>query len=277
LLIGAAAGAVGLVPMVGSIRWRRTTAAQVGRLHALAPTLPGAFRVQDIEELPEPVMRYFRRALRDGQALVATVEIAQIGSFRTGAADDSWRPFEASQYFATSPPGLVWDARIRMAPFVSVRVRDAYIAGAGSMHAEILALYPVMDQAGTPELNAGALQRYLGEAVWFPTALLPASGVRWSPIDERRALATLSDGPTSVSLEFRFTAAGDVAEVFTQARFREVNGRYEATPWMVRCRRHEVRDGIRIPTECDVEWQLATGPLPYWRGRLTALRYGFAR
>jgi hypothetical protein len=47
--------------------------------------------------------------------------------------------------------------------------------------------------------------RYLAEAVWLPTALLPVNGVRWSPIDENRALATLQgDDDVSVSLEFRF-------------------------------------------------------------------------
>src|SRR5207249_11032068 len=84
---------------------------------------------------------------------------------------------------STDPPGFVWDAAIRVAPFLSVRVRDAYIRGAGSMQGRLAAVVTVVDQRDRPELNAGALQRYLAEAVWFPTALLPGQGVAWQAVD----------------------------------------------------------------------------------------------
>lgn len=272
-VLGAALGALAIGPAVGSLLWRRSTSSLLDRIRASAASFPRTFSPVDLAGLPEPVERYFRRALRDGQPFISLATFEQRGTFRLGAGEDSWRKFEASQYVSTRPPGFVWDARIGMAPLVPIRVRDSYSEGLGSLHAEVLALYTVMDQSGAPALNAGALQRYLAEAVWYPTALLPASGVTWSPIDNRRALATLTDGPTTVSLEFRFTDGGEVSEVFAASRQREVNGRYEPTPWLVRCIRNDEHDGIRIPIECEVEWQLPSGPLPYWRGRITGVRY----
>ena len=153
------------------------------------------------------------------------------GEFRIRRADDRWNPFKATQYFSTQPPGFVWDASMRMAHLMSVRVRDAYLAGEGSMQTKILSLVPVVDERGKAELNAGALQRYLAEAVWFPTALLPSAGVQWGAVDDSRALATLTDSGTTVSLEFRFNEAGEITSVFTPGRYRAVNGKYGLARW----------------------------------------------
>jgi hypothetical protein len=221
------------------------------------------------------VVRYFQATLRDGQPLVRTAYIAQAGAFRVGAAESPWRPLRATQQFSVRPAGFVWDARIQMAPLVNVRVRDSYVAGVGSMQAKLLALIPVADAPRSAELNAGALQRYLAEAAWFPTALLPRQGVAWSAIDEDRALATLTDGDVTVSLEFRFNGAGEIVEIFTPARGRFAGGRWEPTPWSGRFHRHEERAGMRIPIEAEVDWRLASGALEYVRVRLEDVRYEF--
>ena len=96
-----------------------------------------------------------------------------------GESDDGWKRLKATQYFSAGLPGFVWDARIHMAPLMTVWVRDAYVGGEASMKARFLSIVTVLDEHGKAELNAGALQRYLAEAVWFPTALLPSQGIEW--------------------------------------------------------------------------------------------------
>ena len=76
------------------------------------------------------------------------------------------------------------------------------------MRGAILGLVPVVNAADDPQLRAGALQRYLAESVWFPTALLPSEGLRWTPVDEAHARATLTDHGISVTLEFEFAPGG---------------------------------------------------------------------
>jgi hypothetical protein len=66
--------------------------------------------------------------------------------------------------------------------------------GRGSGSLSLYGALPIASDAGSPEMNAGALHRYLAEAVWTPTALWPGAALRWSAIDERSALATLA-GP----------------------------------------------------------------------------------
>ena len=220
---------------------------------------------------------YFRCALEEGQPLIHSARITQVGEFRARQADHGWNRFEARQFFSAQPPGFVWDASIRMAPLIKVRVRDTYVAGQGSTQGKILSIVPVVDERSKAELNAGALQRYLAEAVWFPTALLPSEGVKWNAIDNSRALATLTDGGTTVSLEFQFNDIGEITGVFTPGRYRDAEGKYELTPWAGHFFNYEERHGMRIPLEGDVEWQLPGGSFPYWKGRIATVQYDFAR
>jgi hypothetical protein len=267
----AAAGLLmaGAAVAYASGRWRSKTAAMLARLDAQGrPALLPPYDERTIEGLPPPVVRFFRSTLQDGQPIPGRLRIVHEGRFRMGEADDSWQPFTSTEVFTLDPPGFVWDARIRMAPGVAVHVRDSYLAGEGAMHAAVLGLVPVVDVRGTPEMAAGALQRYLGEAAWFPQALLPRAGLAWTPIDDDAARATLTDGGTTVSLDFRFSAAGDILGVHTDSRYREVRGAYEPTPWSSRCTAHATRGGVRMPLEAEVGWHIDGQYRPYWRGRV---------
>jgi len=275
--LGLVGAGLGSAIVFGSARWNDQTSRLVNKL---LQARPGGRREpvtsNGFAQLPAPVAKYFRQALREGQPMIRSARIIWAGEFRAGSADGGWSLLKATQYFSAQPPGFVWDASIRLRPLMTVRVRDAYLGGQGSMQAKLLSLAPVVDACGQAELNAGALQRYLAEAVWFPTALLPSAGVTWSAIDDSRALATLTDSGTTVSLRFHFNDVGEITGVFTPGRYREVNGKYELTPWGGHFRSYEERDGMRIPVEGDVEWRLQGESFPYWTGRIMEVRYDFA-
>lgn len=82
----------------------------------------------------------------------------------------------------------MWDARIRSAPLLDVRVRDSYLGGA-AMLGKLAGVVPVVDRAGSPELASGALLRYLAELPWLPMALLPGGGLSWQAVDDSTARA----------------------------------------------------------------------------------------
>jgi hypothetical protein len=250
--------------------WSTRTAAEIARLDRLSTsTSTTTFDSAQLHGLPVPVARYFRTVLRDGQPLIWRARLTQRGQFLVGPTADGWRPFTATETFVTRPAGFVWDARIRMAFGLSVRVRDAFVGGSGSMRASLLGIWPLASAENTADVAAGALHRYLAEAVWLPTALLPSQGVTWSPIDERHARATITAGGTTVSLDFTFGADGLVQSVFTPARMRDVDGRAIPTPWQGRFARYEERGGMKIPIESEVEWLLPEGSQVYWRGEIT--------
>jgi hypothetical protein len=272
-------GATVLISSVAASQWRGKTRALVDRLRQNAETeLPSDTvrfsELDSIASLPAPVRRYFRTVLKDGQPIVRMARLEQSGTFALpGSAN--WKPFLAEEVFVTQPRGFIWDARIRTAPCVSIYVRDGYQFGRGSMTAALLGLVKVVDERDREELDAGALQRYLAEAVWFPTALLPGQGIDWTAIDDSHARAMLHDRGTTVSLEFEFAPTGEVIGMYTPRRYRENKGGYVATPWGVICRRYEERSGMRIPLEADVYWKPGDRIQPYWRGKLAQADYEF--
>ncbi len=100
----------------------------------------------------------------------------------------------------------------------------------GRMKGKLLSLFTIIDARDHRELNEGALQRFLAEVVWFPTALLPSQGVTWTVLDNHKAKATITDSDITTSLEFEFNEKGEVVSVYTPSRYREVSGKYEPTP-----------------------------------------------
>lgn len=276
VVLGAAATA-SLALAYGALRWRSMTHSLRSRLEAarVRATAAKVYHSDELAGLPAPVQRYFRRVLQDGQPIVTGARIEQAGTFNLSETDQRWRPFTATQQVVTRRPGFDWDARISLLPGLIVRVHDAYVAGDGSLHASLFGLVPVAKLHGTHELAEGELMRFLAEAAWFPTALLPSQGVRWDPVDDTTANATLTDGTTRVTLTFHFAADGSIASV-TGLRGRTTAGGVTPTPWEGRWSRCEIRAGMLIPLEGEVAWHLPGGIHPYWRGRITRIAYEFA-
>jgi hypothetical protein len=229
----------------------------------------------ELEGLPGPVARYLGAALRAGQPVVRRAAIAWRGEFNLGApGKDNWRRFSAEQWFSTMQPGFVWNARMALAPGLTVLVRDALVRGRASMRAAVLGLVGVADSAGTEALAVAALQRYLAEAAWFPTALLPCQGTAWTALGADRALATMRSGGVHASAEFQFGADGWIESVFVPDRlFDDGKNPPEPRPWRGRYDRYEQRGGHCVPTASEVEWLLPAGAFPYWRGRPVRIDY----
>ncbi len=273
-MIGLLVGIAALAALAAAVlwaarrRWDAATAALRGRLLADAAPQAGVFAAAMLDGLPAPVARYLRAVLRDGQPMPRHVRIDWAGEFNMGRpGNDRWVPFTARQDFVPGAPGFVWDARMRTAGIV-VNVRDGLVDGEGSMLGRLLGLATVVDRRGGEAMAVAALQRLLGEAVWLPAALLPAAGVQWQAIDERRALATLVGGTARATLEFRFGTDGMVESVYAASRsYDDGTNPPSQHPWQARLLRYGQVDGATVPVEAVVEWLLATGAHAYWRGR----------
>lgn len=265
ILVVAAAGAAVAV-FAGGARWARETEAlkaRLGESHAAAPT-PVA--LSEIATLPAPVQRYLRSALRDGQPRVQAAHLRQTGRLRTGVESPQWLDFEATETIAPEARAFVWDARIRLAPLLHVAVRDSYADGVGHGEVALQSAFTLTDARGGHELNAGDLYRLLAEAPWAPTLLLPREGLSWAAIDDTRALASLTVGGETATVEFRFNAAGEIASVYAAERPRSYGTTYVATPWEGRFSRYASVNGMRVPQTGEVGWWIEGRWIPVWEG-----------
>lgn len=273
MALGSAAAATAAAIAGGHLLWRRGTARAVACLTSGAVENGGSsqfFSREQLAGLPDAAMRYLEFALLPGQPLVRRSQIRHAGEF--AMRDGAWSPFTSVEHFSVWPRGFVWDARIRAAPLLSVCVRDRFLGGEGVMYARLAGLIPLVEQRGTPEMAAGSLLRYLAEAVWVPTALLPGHGIHWRAINEESARVSLTDGPTTVFLDFTFGPEGEIVRASAR-RHRAVNGAMMLTPWLCHYREYQRVGGMMIPTLGEVEWILPDGPSPYWRGRTVGIEH----
>lgn len=268
ILIGASVAAA----LAGASSWTRATRASVAELTP-AFSEPAVFTASSVDGLPAPVARYFHRAITSDHPMVRAAIATQEAEF---FINGGWRPLTATQHFSVSPPGFVWDARIQMAPLLPALVRDSYVKQRGAMQASLYGAYTMVNERNKPQLDAGALQRFLGEAIWFPTALLPSPAITWKARDDRSAFATLQDGATAVTLLFEFGDDG-MPVTISGDRYKEDRGSYTIQPWQIRCDRHELHDGLTIPSYCEAAWIINGTREPYWRGRITSINYQYDR
>jgi hypothetical protein len=253
-------------------RWQaRTVQWQQQLLAAAKPAAPTAGDA--IAALPAPVARWLNGTLRAGERTPRKVQVTWRGEFNLcEPGRDRWVPFTATQVFVPGAPGFVWDAQMRAAPGFTVNVRDAYLGGRAAMQGKALALFSVVDREGGDAFAVAALQRYLGELLWAPAALLPSPALRWDPLDAQRARATLADAGVQAVLDFHFDAGGLVERVWAAQRTFDDGKRAPSVhPWQARVLAWGEVDGARVPTDAVVEWLLPGGPYAYWRGQPVAI------
>jgi hypothetical protein len=224
-----------------------------------------------IERLPEPVQRYLRYAVPEGHPPIRIARLTQEGVFRT-AVGQKWMPMQAEQCFTPNPPAFVWQAKVRPAPLLWIAVRDTYDRKRGNVLVRLLSTMPLADATG-PEIDVSSLIRYLAEMVWFPTAFLDDSRIAWEAIDANRARATITDGALRGSLVCTFDGEGKMTRCTTGERYMMAGKRVTGERWTGHFRRYEEREGFRIPTEIEAEWNLAGGDFSYGRIRVTGIAY----
>ncbi|MBX3464910.1 MAG: hypothetical protein KF830_17210 [Planctomycetes bacterium] len=272
MLVAAAVAAWG----VGRWRWR----ARLLDLHGALATsrldrTPAVYSDADLALVPPTVARFFAAVLRPGQRLVAAARLRHRGTMDLGPDTPAWVPFTSTQQVVTRRPAFVWDATVTVGGLVPVRVVDAYVGGEGVTVAALGGLVPVAEQRGRGAAATAQLLRFLAEAAWYPTALLPSQGVRWREVDGG-AEATLQDGEASAVLAVAFDDEGRIARVRAAARGRRVAGELVPTPWVGRFGDYAEQDGMQVPRQGEVAWELPDGERPYWRGRLESVEYEWA-
>jgi hypothetical protein len=264
------------VAFYGSFRWEAGTKKLRDRLDAARVSVePQVVNFDEINGLPDPVQKYFCKALKEGQSMVTDVSMRHRGTFNLSGTTEQWKLFTSEQRVVTQRPGFDWNGRISVLPGLPVLVHDAYANGEGMLLASLLGLFSLASIQGKGAIAEGELMRFLAEAAWYPTALLPSQGIRWVAVSDRFAQGTLTDGDVSVTLLFTFNEQNLIETVQADARGRTVGDQVIPTPWYGRFWNYKERNGMQIPFEGEVAWVLPEGAKPYWRGSLTEISYQY--
>mgnify|MGYP001555097620 FL=1 len=226
-----------------------------------------------IEGLPDPVRRYFHYALQDGQQYVRFAHIKAKGYFKR-PLQKNWAEMTTQQYFITNPIGMIFDAEMRQSTFMWFDIRDKYYQKTAGMHVNLLSGFNVLNETGGNALNTTTFLRCIGEAVMFPTSLLPSAYIQWEPIDENRAKAIVRDGENAGTYIFYFNKIGEIIKYESKDRYDRLNNQLKKVGSIAVRSDYKKISGMMIPTRFLITRILPDGTHEdFWKGEITDITF----
>jgi len=228
-------------------------------------------KAKDINHLPEFVQKWLTNSGILGQKKIQTVRLKQKALLKMKPNQKKWQKASAEQYFTTEEPAFIWKVDMQMMPLIKVKGRDMFSEGKGEMMMKIFGLFPVVNQRNNEKINSGALQRYLAEIVWFPSAAL-SPYINWEKEDEHSAKAFMTYKGTKGSGTFTFDEIGNFAK-FSAPRYMGGDEDAELREWVITVQETKVMSGIRIPVKLEVTWKLEAGDWTWLKLEITDIEY----
>lgn len=256
----------------GFLRWKFDKAVEdeITGIFKDAPFPAGVIASEKIEELPAPVRSWLLRSGVAGRPPIAFVRLQQVGAVKLNQQQKKWKRVTAEQYINAVEPAFVWKAHVDMLPFIPVSGRDKFISGNGEMNMKLLHIIPVAHERD-PKIDQGALQRWLAEICWYPSAAL-SPYITWKEVDALTARAVIRYKGIKADMDFKFSADGDMVGAFAE-RYKGGGDSAKIEKWEVRSLSYATFDGIRIPTRSEATWRLDSGDFTWLKLELTGIDY----
>ena len=217
------------------------------------------FSQSQIKGMPKPVQRYFKYALEEKQPYISFVRLFHTGELKV---KNKWRKVKGEEYFTIEKPGFIWRGKLRF--FTGT---DSYYIGKGNLQIKLLGKIKIVDDK-SEEIYKSELLRWLSEAPWYPTALLPSKELTWEEIDDKSAKAILSDSGLKVEGIFHFNDEGQIIK-FEAERYKDQS----LEEWIGYYKDYRVVNKMKVPFYVEVGWNLETGFDKYVRFQIEKIQY----
>lgn len=226
---------------------------------------------KSINTLPIPVQKWLRKSGIDEKAQIKKVYLTQDIKMKLKPEQKNWNTGQAEQYFTIYPPGFNWSVDLNMNALLSIQGRDRFENGIGEMLMKIVSIFSVVDVKDNEKINQAALQRYLAEIIWFPSAAL-SPHIKWETLDDHTAKATFHYKNIKGSGVFHFNEQGDFKR-FTAKRYKDTDDTAKKHEWIAEATEWNTINGVRVPTKLSVTWKLAQKDWTWLELEITELKY----
>ncbi|WP_147804244.1 DUF6920 family protein [Alkalicoccus halolimnae] len=214
-----------------------------------------------VQQLPPPVQKWLHWSGSIGKPNIHTVHLRQSGKIKFKPDQKKGFPAQAEQYSTTDYPAFFWQVKMKMLPLISVTGRDLYRFGQGELLMKADSVLPLADVKYNKKINEAALQRFLLEMAWYPSASL-SPYISWEMIDERTAEAEMSYGGTTGKGSFHFEQDGRLTEL-RAFRYMDKNDT-ERTEWVGEVLEYTIYSGICLPSKLQISWMLPEGKFTWY-------------
>lgn len=224
----------------------------------------------DIQNLPKPVKNWLRSSGMPGQPFIHIGKVTQKAEMKMKPEQDNWMNATAIQYTTIDNPAFIWSVDVKMNGIINFQGRDKFDAGKGEMLIKMNSLINVVNEKGE-KLDEGALQRYLGEMVWFPSLAL-SPYITWEQINDNTAKATMTYKGTTGNGTFHFNENGDVT-MFSALRYKDNVPEARRIDWIMNITDYKTFEKIKVPSKMTSTWKLDNGDWTWLKLEVTDLKY----
>ena len=241
----------------------------------LAESSPALFSPEMVDDLPDPVRRYFLFSIMPGTPLRTVAEIKMSGKIGLGSKESpNYMPMQAQQII--SPPhGLVWKVNAGSG-LMEMTGSDGYINDKSWVRFWILHTIPVVHVGGTPDYNRSSFGRVVAEAAfWSPASLLPQQGISWQAVTENKAKVTVEHNGIRQQLEITVADNGAPVSVVIP-RWSNANPEKEwrVQPFGGTLSEFKKFDGFNLATRVDGGNFFGTDDyFPFYRAKVEDIRF----
>lgn len=263
-----------LVAVVAFADWsfNRDVKNEIAEMFAQNPIAPKEILSEEkISSLPPIVQKWLRNSGAVGKEMILTVRLKQKGKMKMKPEQEKWYDANAVQYFTVDNPAFIWKVKVDMMPLVFFTGRDKFSDGKGNMLIKVLSLFNIVNTSDNEKINQGTLQRYLGETIWFPTAVV-SPYIKWEEIDSLSAKATMSCKGTTGSAVFTFNEIGDFVK-FSAMRYMDSEANSQLKEWIITLNEYKVYNGIKIPVKGEATWKLDDGDFTWYKLEIYDVEY----
>lgn len=229
------------------------------------------FLYTELKGLPTIVQKYFRLNIERGVYKPKTLRVQFASEIKMNPNSD-WKILEAEQYFLTRQPGYVWNGSIQTNEFIRMRVIDSFINGNAKITFKLLSAINMGEHIGK-ELNHSALARYLMDAVYFPTMLLPSEYIEWNAISSSSAIVKLTFNDISVSAVCSFNTLGEIIKIETEDRYKATKTGIIKTKFISHHSHYRTFGGLSVPTKTEIEIAEQDSTFKYQKIELLDVHY----
>ena len=224
----------------------------------------------DLAPLPAPVIRYIRASGAVGRPRPQNVQVVFDARMyrRPGGPPMVSR---SVQYNFFAHPARLFVMRARMFG-LPIRALHVYRDHAATFRVRAADLVNIIDQSG-PEISGAETVTVLNDwCVMAPGALVDER-LAWTPIDDRSALVTLTNGPYRVTATCRFNERDELVDFWSDDRPDSSAGTFAPCRWNTPIGQYREIDGMRLATRGSAVWNRLGGPFTYGEFELVSLRY----
>lgn len=208
-----------------------------------------------VEGLPAPARRLLLRAIAPGTPLASSVELRMRGTIQL---DREREPMAMrAEQLLRHGDGFAWRARVASGA-MRIRGYDRLLGGTGEMRWWLYGVVPVV-RADGDDYDRSAAGRLAAETIWLlPSALLPAAGAEWEPVDDSTARVRLPWTGETEPVEVTVDDDGRPTRVSIRRWNGDpANGPVGRLPFIAdSMARERTFDGYSIPTTVRAGWRL---------------------